>query len=245
MQTADETRASSATSPPERTNPTEPTSPTEPASPTRRPATRWLVPLVLWLAAALVLALAAAGIRANTSQGLPGNPATTPVRADQWPTQNQARPTTLTSPVVVAVQHSTSKRYLVEITPVSVTPGSLDDFNLADPAEVAGARVFEIRYTVRYLGGDVIGTLPEIKLRLLPGAEPPINPPNGMKNWNQSDCRAPELRRGFAFGRGTTLELCQLSFVRAGEPTTTLQLEPVVTGRTPRAVPNDVRWPTR
>jgi hypothetical protein len=221
------------------------TSTSPPATARRALVRRWGPTLVVWLVALVVVAVAGAGIRANTSVGEVGSTTEVPLLPSDTRLPKLARPTSLTEPVVVWNRYSTSKSYVTQVTPVSVVEGKMADFRLADPTEVGGMRVFYITYRLTYLRGAAVPGYPDVHLQVMPGKQKPVLPPNGLKNWNQSPCQVPQLRRGFAFGEGTTLTMCSISFVPAGEPTRMLQIEPRKNAGLVLSQPNDVRWPLR
>ncbi|WP_022910483.1 hypothetical protein [Aestuariimicrobium kwangyangense] len=206
---------------------------------------RWAPTLAVWLVALVVLAVAGVGIRANTSVGEMGSTAELPLLPSDTRLPKLARPTSPTESVLVWNRYSTSKSYVTEVTPISVVEGKMSDFRLADPTEVGGMRVFYITYRLTYLRGTAIPGYPDIRLQVMPGKQKAVLPPNGLKDWNQSPCQVPQLRRGFAFGEGTTLTMCSISFVPPGEPTRMMQIEPRMKAGQALSQPNDVRWPLR
>ena len=108
----------------------------------------WVVPIALWLVAALVLGFATVGVRANSRTGILGSTREVPLREADVKLPSPVRATSMQQPVLVWSHFSSSKAYLTEVAPVSVTEGKMSDFNLADPGEVAGMRVFYVVYTL-------------------------------------------------------------------------------------------------
>lgn len=207
-----------------------------------RSAPWWLPAALTWLAALLVLAVVAQTFVANSRLGQAGSSEELPL--GPVPSGGALRPTSMTTPVVVVSRYSTSKRFKAEVTPVSVVEGDVGDLNLANPAAVAGMRVFYVTWTVRYLGGYAVPGDPNIALRLPPGPQGTPLLPNGMKNWNPTSCQPPRLRPDFTFGKGTTLTVCRVNLARPGDPVSTLQLEPGYKGVILNQ-PHDVRWPVQ